>query len=445
MKDTKSPFLSVGELCNEAFTHWKERIIPYLGTLIFFGFLWILITILIIIFGGMVIIIGLIFTKSFFTILLVAGIAILLTILSSIYLFALFILTSVNILVGKKQSILSMIQSMKPLVFGYIWVALSSAIFLTGLFPYGIITLFILPMIWTFWSSFTTFVYLEKKEHGLQNLWTSRDLYNQKFWELLFRSLLPLGGSILIMIFYVLIAHFIPLQALSAIILYFVFHLLNILYGSFVICYNYELYRLLPKTKKAQTPKVWIILSLIGWIINIVLILSFSYFLLQIIPNFQHYYDYVTHIDSSKSSTFHQDTNTLYYTSIIGHPAILTDRTVMVETVQKNYQAAKADNLSLLEQFILVNVSITNTSQHILQYSPYDFFLVNKTGDLTGPTFSFSLSDSAMLGSGQLAPGAKKTGAIIFKVISHSEPFTLIYQPIINSPVRKFAVEINLK
>src|SRR5205807_851768 len=96
------------------------------------------------------------------------------------------------------------------------------------------------------------------------------------------------------------------------------------------------------------------------------------------------------------------------------------------------------------QEIIAASVSIENTGNQIISYSPYDFFIQNKSGQLFGPQFAFRLADTYMIGSGNLAPGSKKIGTIIFVVEKSDEPFLFLYEPFTLNQPRQTAVGIQL-
>ena len=110
-------------------------------------------------------------------------------------------------------------------------------------------------------------------------------------------------------------------------------------------------------------------------------------------------------------------------------PVFLQERIFTLVFLQKNFPATGTDDVLPSQQFIAATVSIENTGNRILDYSPYDFFIQNKTGQLSAPVFTFKLADEYMLGSGKLAPKAKKTGIIVFVIEKSEAPFLLLYKP----------------
>src|SRR5579864_4183879 len=245
---------NITRLLQSSYRRWKNRFISYFLANVLIGAIWIGVTMALIISGGMLSLIGFIFFKTQFVFLIILLLGSVFFVCMSVYLFALLILTNVKILTEESLGIVQTIRNAKTVTPGYVWVGITSAFFLIGFFPFGLITLFIIPLLWSFWSSFTTFVYVERQEKGLQNLWISRQIYNQKFRLLFVRSLIPFGLSLLISIPHIIAITSLYNQSVAYIIIYFLSFLLSFIYIPYAICYNYELYKKLPLPQSVKTP-----------------------------------------------------------------------------------------------------------------------------------------------------------------------------------------------
>jgi len=204
---------------------------------------------------------------------------ILLIIFGAVFLFCLIIaffyinswtqLATVGILIKKdKMGVVETFKHVRPFVWGYLWFSFLYFIFIIGLLPIGLLSLSIVLILWSFWGSFSIFVYLTQKRHkGLDYLWLSRSMINQRFWGIIGRMLLI--GFALLFINILLISSRNSILGLGSM-------LFSVISQPFVISFNYEMYRLLAVPPKIEKPKIWVGLSVVGWVVGfIILVLSF--------------------------------------------------------------------------------------------------------------------------------------------------------------------------
>ncbi|MEG1179939.1 MAG: DUF4352 domain-containing protein, partial [Oscillospiraceae bacterium] len=87
----------------------------------------------------------------------------------------------------------------------------------------------------------------------------------------------------------------------------------------------------------------------------------------------------------------------------IGETAYLNGANITVNKIQKDsgsaYEKPKAGH-----EFVIVEVTITNSSKSNITYNPYDFTMQNSQGNITDFTFHTGDRDTD-LSSGELAPG----------------------------------------
>lgn len=178
-------------------------------------------------------------------------------------------LTVVQILIREEKiGLVETFREVRPLVWGFVWYHALSCLFLLGLLPWGLLTLFIIPILWAIWGSFGAFVYLQKRKSGLENLWFSRALVSQRFWGIV-------GREALVFLTLMVIGALVSSQR----VLVTIWGLAQIFTTPFLICFSFEMYRLLPEPppEKIKTPSGWIIVSAVGWILGVVmLVLSFG-------------------------------------------------------------------------------------------------------------------------------------------------------------------------
>jgi O-antigen/teichoic acid export membrane protein len=109
-------------------------------------------------------------------------------------------------------------------------------------------------------------VFIEKKQKGLENLWTSRAYVHQRFWGVLARQ-----GLVVATLMVVNILLNIEKSALLTIISF----IISLFINAFMVSFNYEMYRALPEPKEVKKPTLWIAFSIVGWILMFLLTILF--------------------------------------------------------------------------------------------------------------------------------------------------------------------------
>lgn len=141
----------VETLIRKAFTRTKERLMTYvLGYFVTVGLMMLVFFALavMVIFGGTVfavktsVITGVLVLALF----LLAGAAIL-----YIASFSQLLLTY-TIIRNDKGTLMQNIRDVKPLVWGFVWFTLASSLFMIGLVPFGLLSLFVIFILWMFWG-----------------------------------------------------------------------------------------------------------------------------------------------------------------------------------------------------------------------------------------------------------------------------------------------------
>ena len=157
----------------------------------------------------------------------------------------------------EKGTIMQNINEMKSLVWGYVWLNIAMLIFMIGLLPVGLISIFIVYVLWAFWGSFSAFVYIEHKKKGLDNLWISYMMVKKRFWAIA-------GRMALVVMAYMLVSGLLSMydNAILNVLQYAVY----IFFGPFILSYDYEIYRLLEVPAKVERPGMWIALSVVGYV-----------------------------------------------------------------------------------------------------------------------------------------------------------------------------------
>lgn len=191
-------------------------------------------------------------------------------------------LASIEAIIGKEQKgIIQIFKDLRPAVWGYVWYAVASTFFLLGIFLFGlagfVIPGIILMILWSFWNSFSAFIYLEHRYRGLENLWASYRLINKNFWGLFGRMIVVYLVAIIIVISFSYFASEYNAGNLLT-------TLVNLVITPFLLAYLYELYRHAGKVESKQSSTVWTIIAILGWVFVIGGILFFWSLISQALP-----------------------------------------------------------------------------------------------------------------------------------------------------------------
>lgn len=109
----------------------------------------------------------------------------------------------------------------------------------------------------------------------------------------------------------------------------------------------------------------------------------------------------------------------------IGEEAILGDGAITVTAVERS-QGNEWDKPKSGKEYVIVSVTIENKGEDNLSYNPFYFKMQNSQGQQESMTFSTINNDTA-LESGELIPGGKISGTIIFEQPTGDSELTLIY------------------
>lgn len=170
-----------------------------------------------------------------------------------------------------KIGVMEVYKTVKPLVWPYFKVSIITTIFMVGLLPFGIITIGILLLLWGIWGMFMLFVFLDKKETGLQNLFISKEIVSSNFWGIVFRAIMIYGAYMVILFLLGVASGNENSSGIGAILI----TILGIFAGPFITSYFYEMYKRIPSPKEVSSNTFWVILSVVGWILSIGLSIAF--------------------------------------------------------------------------------------------------------------------------------------------------------------------------
>lgn len=187
------------------------------------------------------------------------------------YLVLLYVGSLVSLLINEvviqdvKTGVMEALAKVRPLVWDYAWLSFLMSLFFAGLFIWGVLSLLVVFFLWSVWASFITFVFLEKRRRGLDNLWLSKAMVAQKFWGIV-------GRIILVNVAAFIISSILASSKNSILEIGSV--LVSLITQPFLISFSYEMYRLIPDPVAPATkkPKAWIIMSVVGWLLGVLAI-----------------------------------------------------------------------------------------------------------------------------------------------------------------------------
>lgn len=176
-----------------------------------------------------------------------------------------------------KAGVMETLAKVRPLVWDYVWLSFLMSLFLGGLFIWGVLSLFIIFILWSVWGSFMTFVFLEKRKKGLTNLWLSKAMVAQKFWGIV-------GRLLLVNVAAFIISSILASSKNSVLELGSV--LVSLIIQPFLISFSYEMYRIIPDHDTYKSPKGWIVMSVLGWVLGVLAIVLLAGSFMTLFKNF---------------------------------------------------------------------------------------------------------------------------------------------------------------
>jgi hypothetical protein len=282
MNSTES-LLQIETLFKSAFKRTRDRFLSYfLSSVIISGASIVLVVLGFLISGGLIFLFSL--SHNAFLIGTVSTVIALVFVLAFLYLFSWWGLVVVELMIqSSKTDVVGAFKKVKPLVWNYLSTQAIIGLFILGLLPFIVLSLGVIGLLWSFWAVFVAFLFLEKNKRGMDALWSSRTLYNKKFW--------PITGRLLLITLVIAVLQ-IVLGATHQDSLRVLSWLISLVTTPFVISYNYEIYKSLDQSEEAAKNTVWTVLSVAGWIITVLLLVGFSYFAATNIPNMMKDYRY---------------------------------------------------------------------------------------------------------------------------------------------------------
>jgi hypothetical protein len=166
-----------------------------------------------------------------------------------------------------KTSLMETFKSVQPLIKDYFVMQLIITAFMIGLVPVFFLTFGIAGIFWWVIFTFVQFVFIDKQKKGLDNLWLSKELVQQNFFGVFGRiAFILVTISFLSGIF----------RAMENPILKIIGILIEFLSTPFTLSFYYEMYRNFKHpAEEVEKPKVWLGISVVGWIITFLLTMLF--------------------------------------------------------------------------------------------------------------------------------------------------------------------------
>jgi hypothetical protein len=162
----------------------------------------------------------------------------------------------------KAEGAMNVIKQTRKITVGFVIYSILSGLFFFGLF-YTNIFLFIPLILWSTWSTFEIFAYLDGKQKLLSALWYSKAKVNTRFWQVF---------GILVILYLALFIISFSLTALDERMS--IFNVLMWFVSTpFIIAFKYELYKKLPEPKNLEPSKAWLALSFLGYVITIAIVI----------------------------------------------------------------------------------------------------------------------------------------------------------------------------
>lgn len=253
--------MNIENLFSKAFSRFKERFLSYLIVNALSWGLGIILVLAGLLMAGVVALVWFV-AKAVIVAAVLGTIAAVVFIVGLIYISAWIQLATVDVLISsKKLPPFDVYKKVKPLIGGYIYFMVVLGLFMLGLLPFTLVSLFIIGILWSLWSIFSVFVYLEKRKKGLENLWASREMVNQKFW--------PILGVILLVIVLMTLVSIVLVSAKTGFAISLVSQLVL---TPFIMSLYYELYLTLKTPAKVSKAPVWMALSVIGYVITVLVL-----------------------------------------------------------------------------------------------------------------------------------------------------------------------------
>lgn len=95
-------------------------------------------------------------------------------------------------------------------------------------------------------------------------------MVNQRFWGVAGRMLILMVGYFILMGIFSI--PYDPEISAASVLLLLLQFVIGIAFGAFTLSYDYEIFKMLKIPEKIERPSIWIIFSVIGWILMMLLL-----------------------------------------------------------------------------------------------------------------------------------------------------------------------------
>jgi MFS family permease len=159
-------------------------------------------------------------------------------------------------------------EKVRPMVWGYFWMSFLAGLFMIGLMPWGILSFGVVFILWALWSSFLPFVYLKFQKKGLQSLWISRQMFRQNPWGI-FGRLFLINFAVFAVSFLISLSGGSGKNNITS-----GFSILfSAVTAPLALSFSYEMFLNLEYPKEeVKTPTVWVVFSVLGFVLTILLV-----------------------------------------------------------------------------------------------------------------------------------------------------------------------------
>lgn len=111
----------------------------------------------------------------------------------------------------------------------------------------------------------------------------------------------------------------------------------------------------------------------------------------------------------------------------VGDKIKIDDYTMTVNKIERNWQSpADYDKPEAGKEYVLAEVTITNEGKSSIPYNTFDFKMQDSDGVQKTETYTMATSK---LNSGDLAPGGKVTGNLVYDAVKDATGLKLLFSP----------------
>jgi Domain of unknown function (DUF4352) len=197
-----------------------------------------------------------------------------------------------------------------------------------------------------------------------------------------------------------------------------------------------------PGFPQAQPPKkgsklwLWILLAIIG-VSLIACIISCAVASTAFVPIFNSSIKNAEATETARAIPDNNDDNNDFssaniQTVPVGKPVIIGDVSCTLTSVASNSgDSTVAPQTG--DEFVVVNIKLTNNSQQSLAYSMFNFYVLNSDGKAILNSNVVPKADEQQLAYGNLAPGQSVVGKLVFEVARSDHDQTFDWQPDLNA------------